>query len=347
MKRAGVSTEAKVGILVLVGIILLFYLSFRVSRMEMMRGEIYTALFHNVSGLVVGADVEVAGVLVGRVEKIDLEGGKAKVWMKIGKVKLHQDAEAILRTHGVLGDKFIEVKPGSPQLPELPPGGMIAKTRSAADMDQLFSALKEAAEGLEGVGKTLQEFLGDKELQKATREAIFNLRDATSEFRSLLEENREKVNRTFVQLERFSEDLAPLTKRAEKALRVFEETGRKIERGEGTLGKLITDTSLYEDFKATASNLRSFSEKIARGEGTLGKLLTDSSLYEEMKATVSDLHELAERINRGEGTLGRLLKDDSLYREAERTLKKVRKAAEGIQEQTPITIMGTAAGLFF
>jgi len=347
MKRAGVSAEAKVGILVLVGIILLFYLSFRVSRMEMMRGEIYTALFPNVSGLVVGADVEVAGVLVGRVERIDLEGGKAKVWMKIGKVKLHQDAEAILRTHGVLGDKFIEVKPGSPQLPELPPGGTIAKTRSAADMEQLFSALREATRGLEGVGKTLQEFLGDKELQKATREAIFNLRDATSEFRCLLEENRERVNETFVQLERFSQDLAPLAKRAERALRIFEETGIKIQQGEGTLGKLVSDTSLYEDFKATASNLRSFSEKIARGEGTLGKLLADETLYDELKVTVANLRSFSEEVTSGQGTLGRLLKDDSLYREAERTLKRVRKAAEGIQEQTPITIMGTAAGLLF
>ena len=65
-------------------------MSFRVSRLERLKGEIYTALFSSVSGLVVNATVEVAGVPVGRVEDIGLEKGKAKVRMKIGQVRLHE-----------------------------------------------------------------------------------------------------------------------------------------------------------------------------------------------------------------------------------------------------------------
>ena len=127
MKGSTVSTEAKVGILVLVGIILLFFMSFRVSRLERMKGVVYTALFPSVSGLVVNANVEVAGVPVGRVEEIGLEKGMAKVWMKIGQAQLHVDAEAAVKTHGVLGDKYIEVKPGSPDAPVLPPGSNISQ----------------------------------------------------------------------------------------------------------------------------------------------------------------------------------------------------------------------------
>jgi ABC-type transporter Mla subunit MlaD len=91
MKTSKVSTEAKVGILVLVGIILLLFMSFRVSRLERLKGEVYTALFPSVSGLVISANVEVAGVPVGRVEKIGLQKGMAKVWMKIGQAQLCQD----------------------------------------------------------------------------------------------------------------------------------------------------------------------------------------------------------------------------------------------------------------
>ncbi len=122
MKASKVSTEAKVGILVLMGIILLLFMSFRISRLERLKGEVYTALFPSVSGLVINANVEVAGVPVGRVEKIGLDEGMARVWMKIGQTQLHADAEAAVKTHGMLGDKYIEVKPGSPDAPLLPPG---------------------------------------------------------------------------------------------------------------------------------------------------------------------------------------------------------------------------------
>src|SRR4030042_804241 len=104
MKEGKVSTEAKLGILVLVGIIRVFFMSFRISRLERLKGEAYTALFPSVSGLVINANVEVAGVPVGRVEKIGLEKGMAKVWMKIGQAQLHQDAAATVKTHGILGD---------------------------------------------------------------------------------------------------------------------------------------------------------------------------------------------------------------------------------------------------
>jgi phospholipid/cholesterol/gamma-HCH transport system substrate-binding protein len=56
---------------------------------------------------------------------------------------------------------------------------------------------------------------------------------------------------------------------------------------------------------------------------------------------------IAEKVEKGEGTLGKLVNDDALMKETEKTLKKVQKAAEGIQEQTPISVLGTIIGIFF
>ncbi|OGP55685.1 MAG: hypothetical protein A2Y65_02950 [Deltaproteobacteria bacterium RBG_13_52_11] len=258
MKEGKVSTEAKVGILVLVGIILLFFMSFRISRLERLKGEAYTALFPSVSGLVINANVEVAGVPVGRVEKIGLEKGMAKVWMKIGQAQLHQDAAATVKTHGVLGDKYVEIKPGSPDAPLLPPGAAITDVQSAPDMDQLFASLESAARGMADLGKSLQEAIGGEEGRNAIKEVVANLQDASTGLKEMVQQNKGKVN------------------------------------------NIVT-------------NLDDITTKVKEGEGTLGKLVTD----------------------------------EQFYNEAEKAMRKMQKAAEGVQEQTPITVLGALAGLFF
>ena len=354
MKRGGTATEVKVGLLVLAGIALLFYMSLRVSRLERIKGEVYHALFSSVSGLVVGAQVEVAGVPVGRVEKIGLEEGKAKVTMRIGGVTLYEDAEAVLRTHGALGDKFIQVDPGTPTLRPLPPGGVITRTEAAPDLDQLFASLQKTAEGLAGMGEALKELVGDKEVQKAVKELVFNFRDSSREFKAILTENRGKIEGAMASFEDLSRKLDPLLSKADEALSAFHEaieafrkTGKDLQAGKGTLGKLLTDEQLYQDLRAAIQDLRALTQRVSKGEGTLGKLLADERLYSDLQRAIEEFKTLAERINRGEGTLGKLVTDDQLYRQAERTLKKIEKAAEGVEEQTPITMMGTAAGLVF
>ena len=241
MKAGKVSTEAKVGILVLVGIILLFFMSFRVSRLERLKGEIYTALFPSVSGLVVNATVEVAGVPVGRVEKIGLEKEKAKVWMKIGQVRLHEDAVAAIKTHGVLGDKFIEIRPGSPETPLISPGATITNVQSAPDMDQLFASLESAAQGIADLGSSLQEVIGGEEGRVAIREVISNLHDVSVGLKEMVQDNKGRVNNIVVNLEGIT---------------------AKVKEGEGTLGKLISDEQFYNEAEKTMNKLQKAAEGV-------------------------------------------------------------------------------------
>jgi phospholipid/cholesterol/gamma-HCH transport system substrate-binding protein len=141
MKKA--SVETVVGIFVLIGILCLAYLSVKLGKMELLGGDYYqvSADFSSVSGLKSGASVEIAGVEVGRVERITLAAGgyKAKVFLGIRSgVKLSDDTIASIRTRGIIGDKFLLLKPGgSDKL--LSNGGTIRETESAVDLEQLIS----------------------------------------------------------------------------------------------------------------------------------------------------------------------------------------------------------------
>jgi len=321
MKRKERALELKVGIFLLIGFLILIYMSLRVSKLERIQGEHYFALFPTVSGLTKGAPVEVAGVVVGRVEKIELEGKMAKVRFVISKeVALFEDAKATLRTHGALGDKFIEIDPGTSEKEPLKPGEVILSTYVTPDLDQLFLSLQKTAQGFADMGEALRELMGEKETRDALKELVVNLRDSSREFKGFLANNRARLDNTISNLESFSKGLNPLLEKASSGL---------------------------DKMQSTLSSLEEVSQNIKEGKGTLGKLISDESLYKDLKDTTEEFKLFAERINRGEGTLGKLLSDDKLYTEAEKTLKKVQGAMEGIEEQTPISILGTLAGFIF
>jgi phospholipid/cholesterol/gamma-HCH transport system substrate-binding protein len=87
-----------------------------------------------------GARVEIAGVLVGKVEKISLdEDDMAKVELSIfPEVKLQADVIASIKTQGIIGDKFIKISPGGDD-EYLKDGDQITETESAIDLEDLIS----------------------------------------------------------------------------------------------------------------------------------------------------------------------------------------------------------------
>ena len=133
--------ELAVGVFFLVGIICLGYLAIRLGKLEVFgsRGYDIQAVFINSGGLKNGSDIVIAGVGVGRVKTITLENYQAQVVMNLPwDVKVQEDAIALIRTKGLIGEKYIEITPGgSDKL--IPPGGKIRDTQPAVDLEELIS----------------------------------------------------------------------------------------------------------------------------------------------------------------------------------------------------------------
>lgn len=133
-----------VGIFMVVGLVCLAYLSVRLGKLELFGGDRYTvsADFDSVAGLKKGASVEIAGVEVGNVDAISLDPkqtGRARVRIAMNNgVRLQEDVIASVRTRGIIGDRYVLLKPGGSDA-LIKPGGMIRETESAVDLEDLLS----------------------------------------------------------------------------------------------------------------------------------------------------------------------------------------------------------------
>ncbi|MEE9368333.1 MAG: MlaD family protein [Pontiella sp.] len=117
---------------------------------------------------------------------------------------------------------------------------------------------------------------------------------------------------------------------------------RRVEQGEGTVGKLLKDDSVYDDASVLMANLRDISERLEAGEGTLGKLMAeDSAVYDDLGATLASVRSISDSISAGEGTLGRLVRDARLYDETTSLVEDVRAAVDDLREASPITSFGS------
>ena len=136
--------EIKVGLFVVIGIIILSYMSLKVGKFDVGRKKGYSiaAYFDNVSGLNKDVPVEIAGIEIGSVGDIRLDKKRARVTMRIyPDISIPSDSKASIRTKGIMGDKFIEITPGKEELPPLEDGETIVNTYSPTDIDKLVTTI--------------------------------------------------------------------------------------------------------------------------------------------------------------------------------------------------------------
>jgi len=398
MKRR--SSEIWVGIFVVIGILLLVLMTLKIEKLKLGKeaGYLLNIYFDSAPGLDRNSPVRVAGVHVGDVDKVLLEKGKAKVTFHLPTdIVLYKDAKAYIKSEGFLGEKYVEIIPGTPGYPRVESNGVIEQGAAPVDVEQFLSHMSGIREDIQEVAKPLGDVFKAMDAKKV-ESLISNIDKFSSQLTGIADDSKKTFQKGTEAFSRFEEigdkvkkgegtlgklitdetiyweakktvetarealdTVKSAAETAKKTVESLKNVSEKIEQGEGTLGKLIKDETIYRDAKKTVEILKNVSEKIEQGEGTLGKLIKDESLYKDVKGTfesaketmqsakdaVQSVKEIAEKVEKGEGTLGKLINDDSLIKETEKTLKKVQKAAEGIEEQTPITVLGTIIGIFF
>jgi len=283
------------------------------------------ARFQNVQELSLGDPVKMGGKPIGRVDSIALTNQQVEVSMRLtDAANVRTDSQATIRFAGLLGQNYVDLSFGSAGAPVVEPGAILA-TVSQPDFGTLMAKLENVATGVENLTKS---FSGDQ---------IQNLLGPMTD---LVRENSPRI----------SEILAN-----------FQTTSGHLAKGEGTLGRLIEDDTLYRvsvdavtNFNAAAVDVRDaladariVLERLREGEGTLGKLSTDEALYEEFAVAATNLREILEKINQGQGTVGKVINDDTLYKNARLSLQKIDKATEGLEDQGPLSAIGIAIGTLF
>jgi phospholipid/cholesterol/gamma-HCH transport system substrate-binding protein len=139
MRRS--TLDLGVGIFMLIGLLALGWMSVKLGRVDFLgsKGYVVNAEFPTVGGLKVGSTIEIAGVEVGRVDRIQLKDYQAQVVMLIQpQVKLQEDAIASIKTKGLIGERYVRISPGgSDKL--IPPNGRIREVEPPVDIEELLS----------------------------------------------------------------------------------------------------------------------------------------------------------------------------------------------------------------
>ncbi len=96
----------------------------------------------------------------------------------------------------------------------------------------------------------------------------------------------------------------------------------KVRRGEGSLGKFLTDSTFYDHLNATAAHAEAIVASARAGQGTVGKLIASDELYKKADATIEHLQDIAADVREQKGTLGKLIYDPAVYQSAKQFLDR-------------------------
>ncbi len=272
------AAELKVGLMVLGIASLIVYMSLQVTEDPSFIGKTNRAWFvaPDANGLVKNSAVKTAGIAVGVIRDITLYDGMARIDLTLkSNIKLTTSAAVAIKSQGILGDNYIDVYPGSPSDPPLPPNGQILNVKSQGNLDNVISQVGDIAGSLKEVAKVLKESVAEDGTRKhVLGRIVLNIEKLTEDVAAMTTVNREKINDIVDQVNRISKTIddalndesdAGFKKtwkralaRIDSTLKNVDEISSKINRGEGTIGRLVNDESTVEELNTAIDGINGF-----------------------------------------------------------------------------------------
>ncbi len=295
-RRRSARQEIKIGLFLAIGLIILAVFIFVVGDISTMfekKGYTLYTHFDTVAGLERKTVVRMAGVKVGAVETINLKGSKAEVAMDINPdIQISRDSKATLASLGLLGEKYIEITPGVEE-EIVQPGGTIGSLPPVS-FDQLGIILSSVGDDIKSTSKAMRELLGEGEARVNIKEILQNLSSASAELKDFFGENRPHVTRSLDKaaeaVETFDENVKSISQSLDELILLLKDT---VEENRGGLKENLE--SIKELISKTEEALKALNEalaKINKGEGTLGRLIEDPELYEKTEKAINDVKEI-------------------------------------------------------
>ena len=301
-------TQLRVGVLIISGLVVLavgiFFISGEVGGF-LTRHYTLKAYFPGAESLRDGAQVRLAGIVVGNVEGIKLspftDPRKAvQVNMKVTQKyqdQIRADSVATIETAGLLGEAYINITRGGPKSKPIPNGGTV-KSQEEANIKQVV---------------------------KNTNDVLANLSNITQELSGItkqIQKGQGSIGK-LIYSDAFADNLNKTVNEAQKMM-------AQIQQGQGTLGKLMTDDTLYNRTVTAVNNVNKIMDKVETGNGSAAKFINDPSVYDNLNHAAKTANTLMANINESKGTLGKLIKDPSLYNHLDQTAQHVDVITERI-----------------
>ena len=296
-------SQLKVGLIVLASVTLLCVLLFLMTSSSGMtvfgKKLIVHTYFANSAGLKVGAPVELEGVTIGEVRRVEITTDPAHkltpvlVIMKLDpryEASLHTDSTASLSTVGVLGDTVVDIESTVAVGPPLQDGAEL-RTLETPNLQDVVKASQGTVESLNVI------------LAKMNR-IVDSIQTGQGSVGKLIED-------------------PTLYNQATASLSELHTLTANLNHGRGSAGKLLTDNTLYNRLSDTATKLDNIANSLSAGHGSAGKLLTDETLYNNLNSALAHANSLLAEADAGKGGLGLMIKDPAFARKLNDTVTQL------------------------
>ncbi|MBK8945233.1 MAG: MCE family protein [Ignavibacteriae bacterium] len=270
---------AKLGLFIFLGTVLLVIAIFLIgSKESLFTDSIYVkTYFDNVEGLRTGAAVRLNGLNVGSVSDVKLmevNQYRVEVTMRISenvKEFIRLDSEAGIETEGIIGSKIVIITPGSKENATIENGGVIL-SKAPINMSQIISETQSIMGYMKDLTKELSEVLGKVNAGEGTIGKLVNDKELYTETVTIVKSADVALNIMVDRLEKMSVFIIGLGTNVENIVGNVDSAAidlrnliDRIEKGEGALGALISDASVYDSIKTIVSNLTQTTENAKIG----------------------------------------------------------------------------------
>lgn len=302
---SNLKTETSVGIFILLGVCIFFYMSLQIGvwRFDSDKYSDYILYFRDVSGLTKKANVQIAGVKVGWVEEVSLVniGKEVLVRAQVMVLKtypMHADAYGMIRQDGLLGTKYIELFAGDLQQKVIPPGGTLTHpSQDASSIDEILFRLQGMLKNLESVSESFRDSLGGTTGARRIENAIDSFTAASNRIAQFAEKidrvignNEEDMHEIITNVRALTDSLKNDFPAATREVREsFTKVANSIER---ELERFTTT------FESAAKPFADTMGKVTDGKGVLGTLLNDEDMSHNVKIAVDGVKKYFGKIDK-------------------------------------------------
>ncbi|HEV8577551.1 MAG TPA: MlaD family protein [Thermoanaerobaculia bacterium] len=312
------------------------------------RKNLYYVDFNSAGGLKPGSPVELNGVDVGTIKKVDLpenpQKRRIRVWLEVesryaARVRGPADpSEAIvgqqgsvarIKTLGLLGDKYIEIGSGSPAYPVIPSGGPIPAAQPT-NVDALIASGEDVMDNVVQISHSLNAILDRMERGEGILGQLTKDTPESQRLQESLVGTSESLQRIALTIEHGEGPLPlllndrALAEQLARSLDRFEGVLAQVQEGPGLLPGLINDPSTRTEFNETlaslhkvASDLEQFTADLETSEALLPKLVKDEEygreVADQVRQFVRRLNEISSKVSEGEGSAAKLINDPQIY----------------------------------